>query len=351
MQEVYEFSAFMREQYLNEKIKSMVSGNSNISTLSSRRVILRMLFDNCGRPTTNLRVSLTQRCNLHCVYCHAEGQTPDSHRREMAPQEIVRLVGLAVELGITKVKLTGGEPLLREDVTEIIRGLHQITGLQDLSMTTNAHRLGVLAQQLREAGLMRVNINLPSLNPRIYRDLNGGSLQDALDGVHAAVKAGFDPVKLNMLILNGVNYDEIDSMIDFARETGAVLQLLELEPIKVTDPYYKRYHYLLDAVEEDLKLRAQKVRTRGDMQSRRVYTLPGVEVEVVHPIENTEFCAHCTRLRLTSDGKLKPCLMVKDNLIDILTSLRQGASDEQLKELYVAAVKRRQPFYKPVDKS
>lgn len=307
-----------------------------------------MLFDNCGRPTLNLRISLTQRCNLKCPYCHREGQNPSSSLREMATQEVVRVVRTAVSLGINRVKLTGGEPLLRSDIVDIVHDLAEIPGIRDLSMTTNGTRLSVLAEPLHRAGLMRVNVNLPSLNKNTYHELNGGNLSDVLNGVSVAVKAGLHPVKLNMLVLRNVNEHEITQMIEFARKTNSILQLLELEPVNVSDPYYLRYHYPLDAVEESLKKQALEVKTRGDMQNRHVYSLPGVKVEVVHPIENTDFCAHCTRLRVTSDGKLKPCLMVTDNLVDVLTSMRNGASDDELKELFVVAVKRREPYYKPL---
>jgi len=306
-----------------------------------------VLFDACGRPTLNLRVSLTQRCNLHCPYCHREGQTSGSGLREMTALEVVRIVRVAVELGINHVKLTGGEPLLREDIVEIVAGLAEIEGLRDLSMTTNGTRLAVLAKPLRIAGLRRVNVNLPSLNMKTYSELNGGDLGDVLSGVGAAVKAGLYPVKLNMLVLHGVNEHEVAGMMDFARKSGVILQLLELEPVNVQDPYYRQYHYPLDGIEEELKKQALEVKVRGDMQSRRVYSLSnGLRVEVIHPIENSEFCARCTRLRVTSDGFLKPCLMVTDNLVDVLTPMRKGASDEELKELFMAAVKRRQPYYK-----
>jgi len=305
-----------------------------------------MLYDNCRRPTLNLRVSLTQRCNLKCPYCHREGQIPDSNLREMTAEEVVRIVRIAVSLGITRVKLTGGEPLLRSDVVDIVHSLAQIPSLRDLSMTTNGTRLSFLAESLRRAGLMRVNVNLPSLNEKTYHELNGGNLSDILVGVGAAVKAGLHPVKLNMLVLRNVNDHEIIHMIEFAGKTGTILQLLELEPVNVSDPYYLRYHYPLDVVEENLKKQALEVKTRGDMQNRHVYSLPSVEVEVVHPIENTDFCARCTRLRMTSDGMLKPCLMVTDNLVDVLTPLRSGAGDDELKELFAVAVKRREPYLK-----
>jgi cyclic pyranopterin phosphate synthase len=258
----------------------------------------------------------------------------------------VRIVRVAVELGINRVKLTGGEPLLRSDIVEIVEGLAKIKGLCDLSMTTNGTRLSVLAERLHRAGLKRVNVNLPSLNAKTFSELNGGNLNDVLTGVGAAVKAGLHPVKLNMLILHGVNEHEVANMMDFARKTNVILQLLELEPVNVRDPYYRQYHYPLDHIEEELKKQASDVQVRGDMQSRRVYSLTnGLRVEVVHPIENSEFCARCTRLRVTSDGYLKPCLMVKDNLVDVLTPMRNGASDDEIEELFVVAVKRREPYF------
>lgn len=308
-----------------------------------------VLVDGCGRPTLNLRVSITQRCNLRCPYCHREGQTPGSGLREMTADEVVRIVRVAVGLGISRVKLTGGEPLLRSDIVEIVADLAEIEGLRDLSMTTNGTHLSVLAKPLRIAGLKRVNVNLPSLDVKTFSELNGGDLNDVLSGVGAAVKAGLYPVKLNMLLLQGVNEYEVAGMMDFARKSGVILQLLELEPVNVRDPYYRRYHYPLDSVEEELKKQALDVAVRGDMQSRRVYSLSnGLRVEVVHPIENSEFCARCTRLRVTSDGFLKPCLMVTDNLVDVLTPIRNDANDDELKELFAVAVKRRQPYYKPL---
>ena len=307
-----------------------------------------MLYDNCGRPTLNLRISLTQRCNLRCVYCHREGQDPRSAAREMTADEVLKITQTAVALGITRIKLTGGEPLLRSDILEIVSGLASIPGISDLSMTTNGVRLSTLAHPLKDAGLKRVNISLPSLNEKTYSMVSGGNVTEALKGVSAAVKAGLNPVKLNMLVLRDINTADIPGMIEFARNSQAILQLIELEPVNIRDDYYKKHFYALDSVESELKQQASKVETRGDMQNRHVYTLPKVKVEVVHPIENTNFCARCTRLRVTSDGKLKPCLMVNTNLVDVLAAMRKGATDEELEALFVEAVKRREPFHKPV---
>ena len=306
-----------------------------------------MLYDNCGRPTLNLRISLTQRCNLKCVYCHREGQDPHSTMPEMTANEVLRIAGAAVSLGISRIKLTGGEPLLRSDILDIVRGLASISGIRDLSITTNGTHLPALAKPLKDAGLKRINISLPSLNEKTYSVVSGGNLNEALEGVDAAVKAGLNPVKLNMLVLRGLNTADITKMIEFAKNSKAILQLIELEPVNIKDDYYKEHFFPLNDLEQELKEQALSVETRGDMQNRRVYTLSGVRVEVVHPIENTDFCARCTRLRVTSDGKLKPCLMVNNNLVDILSAIRRGATDEDLKELFIKAVERRQPFYNP----
>jgi len=304
-----------------------------------------MIRDDYGRPVLNLRVSVTQRCNLRCPYCHREGEVANPST-EMTKDEIVRIVGVAVGLGISRVKLTGGEPLLRSDISDIVKGISSLRGLRDLSMTTNGTSLASRAKGLREGGLNRVNISIPSLDADTYRALMGGNLRDVLRGIRAAVDAELFPVKLNMLVLRNVNDHDIPKMISFAERTGTILQLIELEPLNITASYFKRYHYALDAVEEELKKQARRVVTRGDMQNRRVYFLPRVKIEVVPPIENTEFCLYCTRLRVTSDGWLKPCLMRNDNLVNVLTPLRNGADDEELERLFLEAVKRREPYYK-----
>ena len=303
-----------------------------------------MICDNYERPVLNLRVSVTQKCDKHCPYCHREGETNPS--TVMTVEEIVRIVQIAISLGISRVKLTGGEPLLRKEIVEIVRGINRVQGLTDLSMTTNGTYMKGLAKDLKKAGLNRVNVSLPTLDPDVYSDLMGGDLEDAIEGVKAAVEAGLHPVKLNMLVLKNVNDGEIEKLIQFAAQTGTILQLIELEPINLSKTYYKRYHLGLDEIEQKLEKLASETRIRKYMQKRRVYVLPKVKVEVIRPIENTEFCANCTRIRVTSDGKLKPCLMRKDNLVDILTPLRNGADDKKLTEIFIEAVKNREPYYK-----
>jgi cyclic pyranopterin phosphate synthase len=304
-----------------------------------------MIYDNCNRPVLNLRISLTQKCDKHCPYCHREGERKPTEL--MTVEEILRVIRIAISLGISRVKLTGGEPLLRKEIVEIVKGITGLEGLTDLSMTTNGTHLKGLAKDIKAAGLGRVNISLPTLNRETYNKVMGGNLDDALDGIHAAVEAGLNPVKINMLLLKNVNDKEVEQMIEFAAQTGTILQMIELEPINLSKGYYERHHLSLDTVEKRLKELAVDTKVREFMQKRRVYVLPKVKVELIRPIENTEFCANCTRIRVTSDGKIKPCLMRADNLVDMLAPMRNGADDKKLSEIFVEAIKKREPYYKP----
>jgi GTP 3',8-cyclase len=306
------------------------------------------LIDACGRPLLNLRISITQRCNLKCSYCHREGEVKyaNENPEKMTLQEITRIAKIAVDLGIARIKLTGGEPLMRQDVCDVVKALANIPDLRDLSMTTNGLLLDKLAKPLFTAGLKRINISLPTLNPETYQKLTSGKLENALAGVKSAIEAGFDPIKLNMVVLRGVNVNDVQEMISFSRDMDVILQLIELDPVNVPWEYYKKHHRLLDEQEAILRDAAIKIETRRLMHNRLIYHLPDVTVEVVHPTENSDFCLHCTRMRVTSDGKLKPCLMRNDNLTDILTPLRRGANDEELKQLFQQANQLREPYNK-----
>ena len=308
------------------------------------RKVTVMIYDNYNRPVLNLRISVIQKCDKHCPYCHREGENKPT--KLMTLPEIIRIVRIALSLGINRVKLTGGEPLLRNNIVDIVKCIADLEGLKDLSMTTNGTHLKDLAKDLRESGLNRVNVSLPTLDSLVYTEIMGGDLQDALDGIKAAVAVGMNPVKLNMLVLKNVNDTAIDQMIEFASKTGTILQLIELEPINLSNDYYENHHVELDKIENKIKKLALETKVRKFMQKRRVYTLQNVKIELIRPIENTEFCASCTRLRITSDGKIKPCLMRTDNLIDLLSPMREGADDAVLKELFIEAIKIREPYYK-----
>ncbi len=204
-----------------------------------------MIYDNYGRPTLNLRITVTQKCNLRCPYCHKEGEVGNV-TTEMSLGEILQISRIAVDLGIDRVKLTGGEPLIRPDFLGIVEGISRIQGVKDLSLTTNGALLAPVAENLRVSGLDRVNVSIPTLVPDNYRSLTGGSLTDAVNGIKAAVRAGLYPVKLNMPVLKGINDGEIFEMINFSRYNGVVLQLIELEPLGIDPSFYSSHHYALD---------------------------------------------------------------------------------------------------------
>jgi len=309
-----------------------------------------MIRDSYGRPLTNFRIAVTQECNLECFYCHKEGQYYAS--TQMEPIEIAKITRIATDFGVRNVKITGGEPLLREDLSEIIYLINQLPDMEEVSLVTNARLLtSKKALDLKKSGLARVNISIPSILPETYRRVTGGNLCDAINGVRAAIQAGLYPVKINMVVVHGVNEDEINLMIGFSRNFGITLQLIELEPVNIDRELYKLYHHSLEAIEQDLALRSTKVESRPFMQGRRIYTLEGARVEVVKPVENTSFCMQCTRMRLTSDGKLKPCLMRNDNLVDILTPLRKGESDDCLHAVFKKALEAREPYHKVIPQS
>ncbi len=303
-----------------------------------------MVFDRYGRPLTSARISITNTCNLNCIYCHHEG-VADKSQEEMTPGEITRVTAILSRHGVGKVKLTGGEPLIRRDVCDIVSGIAGTEGIMEVSMTTNGVYLGKFAKELREAGLRRVNVSLDTLNKGVFADITrGGDLSKVLFGVENALDAGLKPVKLNMVVMNGINEGEIHDILKFSSRDGVVLQLIEL--MTTGDGFFKDHFYDLDEVEAGFEKVAKGVVTRKFMQGRRKYLLNGAQVEVVKPMHNTEFCSNCSRIRVTADGKFKPCLMRRDNQVDFLSALRNGASDEELESLFETAMYNREPFFK-----
>ena len=238
--------------------------------------------------------------------------------------------------------------MLRQDIIEIVEKLKAV-GLHEISMTTNGTRFFELAGALHDAGLSRVNISLHSLRKDRFQSIAGVDGYDqAMSAVSAAIAAKLLPVKLNVTMMKNVNDDEIDDVIRFVHRSGGngevVLQLIELV---VTDPaFYEKYHCDLAPIEERLKSHAVAVHRRG-MHNRPRYMLPnGVTVEVVRPMHNSEFCMKNNRIRITHDGKFKPCLLRDDNHVDFLTRMRAGATDDEIADLFKVAVLLREPFFK-----
>ena len=292
-------------------------------------MLLRDPFD---RPVSNIRISLTPRCNLQCIYCHREGEVrPD---KELSREQVAEILRVAAKFGIRSVKFTGGEPLLRTDIIDIVRSVPP--GMES-SMTTNGILLKKYAADLKAAGMKRVNVSIDSINPATYQKITGfDQLDKVLDGVTAAIEAGLTPIKINMVVLEGINDHEIDDFLAYIRgNRNLVLQLIELMDFNACD-----HHTKLDGLEDSLAARSKTIITRR-MHHRKKYCLDGAEVEVVRPLHNSEFCKFCNRLRVTSDGKLKPCLLRTDNHVDI-----RGKSGEELEELFKKAVSLREPFYK-----
>ena len=307
------------------------------------------LTDRFARPVTNARISLnsSSNCNFRCIHCHMEGIKSVSSTL-MTADEIQRVVRVLFGFGVEAVKLTGGEPMLRRDILEVVQKLKAV-GVREISMTTNGTRFSKLAEPLHDAGLSRVNISLHSLRRDRFQFIAGvDGYDEALSAVTAAIEANLLPVKLNMTLMKNVNDDETEEMIRLVRKLGGdgevVLQLIELV---VTDPtFYSKYHCDLTPIEERLKAHAVAVYRRG-MHNRPRYILPdGVTVEVVRPMHNSEFCMKNNRMRITHDGKFKPCLLRDDNHVDFLSRMRAGASDDEIAEIFKRAVLLREPFFK-----
>ncbi|MDI6819896.1 MAG: GTP 3',8-cyclase MoaA [Candidatus Hodarchaeaceae archaeon] len=300
--------------------------------------------DRFGRSLTALRISVTDDCNLNCFYCHREGCL--TSERAMTADDMGRIVKLAAEFGVRKVKLTGGEPLMRGDIVDIVSSIARAP-ISEISMTTNGTLLADVADELAEAGLARVNISLDTLDPKTYERITGKDLlDDAFAGIDAAVSAGLMPVKINMVVLAGINEGEIGQMVAYASQRGAILQLIELLQISGDGQNLSCYHRDLGDIERELQKQAVAVETRRHMNARKKYILRGGEVELVRPMHNSEFCMHCTRLRLTSDGYLKPCLMRNDNLVNVLSYSRAGALGKA-RAAFQKAIARREPYFKP----
>ncbi len=326
-------------------------------TIEKNRKNEELLTDSYGRYVTNVRIALTNACNLRCIYCHHEGEeingcnTCGSQHQDMTKEEIAELLTVFADLGVTTIKLTGGEPTLRADILDIIRS---IPPHLESSLTTNGTLLAkctglhTMAQDLRDAGLTRVNISLDTLRRDRYQHITGKDLlPEVLAGIDAALAAGLVPVKLNMVLLKGINDDELENFLTFVRERkNLILQIIELMDMNgwtdKIDPSVRSNTELVGDLEKVIASRSTEVITRR-MHHRRKYCLDGAEVEVVRPMHNFEFCANCNRLRVTSDGKLKPCLLCSGNEVDI-----KGMHEDELREAIREAIQRRRPYFREV---
>ena len=306
------------------------------------------LIDSYSRQIDYLRISLTQECNHACFFCHHEGESGIGS--EMTVDEIEHLVRVANQRGVKRIKLTGGEALIRDEIVVIVHRLAPLT--DDLSLTTNGSKLEELASSLQESGLDRVNVSLHTLKPELHESITGRNNLDSVKrGIETAIQTGLNPVKINMAVLRGMNVDEISDLMKYAGRVGAILQLIELQIIS-DDDEWAQYWVDLTNIEADLSNRAIQT-TQRSLHGRKQYTIPigdtSVKVEVVRPNHNQSFCQRCTRLRVTSDGKLKPCLLRQDNLVEVHGLLGNESPDELVNEALERAVRLREPFWKGED--
>jgi len=298
-------------------------------------------LDSFGRSINYLRISVTDRCNLRCIYCiPPEGVPQMPHSAILSYEEIQTIVRASAELGINKVRLTGGEPLVRAELPKLVRMLSQIEGIEELSLTTNGVFLKKYALELKQAGLSRANVSLDTLKPDKFRYITRlGELKTVLEGIEAAKEAGFEPVKINTVVMRGINEDEVLDFARMTRENGWHVRFIELMPFKgvaefVPSIELQQHISLLGKLEPC----PDSIGISGNGPAI-YYRLTGAKgtIGFINPITETSFCSRCNRMRLTPDGKLRPCLLREDE-IDLKMPLRNNASIEVLKSLIVKAV-------------
>jgi cyclic pyranopterin phosphate synthase len=296
------------------------------------------LIDNLGRIITYLRLSVTERCSLKCVYCRVkEGICPKAE--ELSTAEFIRIAKACAILGINKIRVTGGEPLLRKDIIAIVQDLSRIEGIKEINMTTNAQYLASQAAALKQAGLSRINISLDSLDAGKFREMTGGDLGSVLAGIDAAIQAELQPIKINVVLIRGKNEDEVDDFIELTHHRPIDVRFIELMPLGGLwqDDSLRLNNDELIAQRSYLNL----LPPRYASQPSRDYFVKGYKGRVgfISPISH-RFCADCNRVRVMSDGTLRPCL--GDNMeISLKDALAIG--DQELVEVIRAAI-----FNKPV---
>ena len=263
--------------------------------------------DRYGRTIKYLRLSVTDLCNCRCVYCMGENGVPRlPHSAILSFEEIEEIVRAAVSLGVTKVRLTGGEPLVRRGIDELVRRLRGIEGVEELAMTTNGARLAEYAARLKSAGLDRLNVSLDTLDPEKFRRITRiGELRDTLDGLDAARRAGFEHIKLNTVLMGGVNDDEIAEIAALAKDGAFDVRFIELMPIGECTDWDRRRFLPAERVLEYLP-KGERVPSDGVAELWRPAGFRGT-VGLIRPLSH-RFCADCDRIRVTADGCLKPCL-------------------------------------------
>ena len=310
------------------------------------KMLDNVVKDKYERPILSLRITLTNRCNVNCLYCHHDGMVKS--KDEMTADEVYTICKVAKNIGVQKIRLSGGEPLLKKDIVETVQKIGSLD-FKDISMTTNGILLEKYAEDLKKAGINRVNVSLDTLDRETYEFITKKDyLEDAKRGILKAIEVGMYPVKINMVIMKDINQNEIKNMFRFCKENNIVLQLIELIESENCDDdkFSEDYHYKLDNIEKELADIAYEVHERKFMQGRKKYYIDGGEIEVVKPVDNSTFCANCSRLRITPDGKIKPCLLRNDNLVELISHIRNGEREKKKKKIFLNGINKREPFNK-----
>lgn len=303
-------------------------------------------MDPFGRTIDYLRVSVTDRCNERCLYCMPEGYKGwDRQPDHLTASELLRVVRVAAGMGFCKFRLTGGEPLVRADLPNILRGMKQIPGVKHIGLSTNGSKLAGLAQSLRNAGVDTVNVSLDALDPVLYRRITGSDLNLVLAGIRAALASKFKCVKLNTVLMRGVNESEIWPLVLFAAQHDLPLRLIELMPVTTTDVLTEENFM---GVGEAMKLLRQKDELIAQPNWRlgfgpaKYYQLKhsGARIGFIGAITNLHFCETCNKMRLTADGKVRPCLGDHGE-IDLRETLRHAPDDAAVRDLLRVALKRK----------
>ena len=294
---------------------------------------MNTLIDTYGRVHRNLRVSLTDRCNLRCTYCMPNdfaAWLPSEH--QLTTDELVRVIEIAVSEGINEVRLTGGEPLLRPDIVEIVSRINAITNAPTLTMTTNALTLEKVAQPLVDAGLTRINISLDTLDRDRFKLMtHRDRIDDVFAGIKAAQDAGINPIKINAVLLKGVNADEAPALLEWALANNLALRFIEQMPLDAGGIWERSSLVTADDIYADLSTRYELTpcNGRGSSPAEEFFVNGGPATVGIIGSVTRPFCGACDRLRLTSDGQLRSCLFSLEEM-DLRTAMRNGASDEDI---------------------
>ena len=310
--------------------------------------------DRYGHRISYLRVSITDRCNERCTYC-MPGELHEWLPREgiLSYEETLRIIRIATDLGVSKIRVTGGEPLTRRGVLDFIRQLPEITGLHNIGLSTNGTLLArqtdasvTMATALRRAGVRSVNVSLDTLDRQFYAQITGRDFhQQVLDGIDAAIEAGFEQIKLNTVLMRGRNEDQLFPLIEFAGERNLILRFIELMPVSTSEVLSEENFMSILHAKRHIESHFGDLIPEPTFQTNgpaTYYQIPGREQRIgfIGAMTNLHFCESCNKLRLTCDGKLRPCLGSALEF-DIMTPLRAGASDDELRQFFLDVVDRK----------